>query len=216
MKQGEYESMTRKEEWEQFKTFNFSTKVQYVYDNYLAQLIVGGMILIGVVIVGLSLWGRFHPDGGVAVGVIDYDGFMEQLEGVDENVNIGMYQGATYEMLESGEGQNVLYALAAQISTGDLDALVASPETIFFLQRGEDDFFQNLTSIYTEEELSALDGRLLYREYADGSRYPVAVDITDSEIFAGGNTGSGICFAYTTTTDKQEILRAWVDKVLSR
>lgn len=207
--------MTQKEEWERFKTFSFSTKVQYVYDNYLAQLIVGGMILLGAIIVGLSLWGRFHPDESISIGVVDYDGFLEHLEDVDDAVNIGTYQGATYEMLESGEGQNVLYALAAQISTGDLDALVASPETILFLQRDEDDFFLDLTTIYTEEELLELGERLLYKEYVDGSRYPVAIDITDSRIFAGGNTGSGICFAYTTTTDKQETLRVWVDKVLS-
>lgn len=207
--------MTRKEEWERFKTFSFSIKVQYVYDNYLAQLIVGGMVLLGAIIVGLSLWGRFHPDEGVTIGVVDYDGFMERLEEVDDAVNIGTYQGATYEMLESGEGQNVLYALAAQISTEDLDALVASPETVLFLQRDEDDFFLDLTSVYTEEELMEFDGRLLYKEDEDGNGYPVAIDITDSTIFVGGNTGSGIYIAYTTTTDKQETLRAWIDKVFS-
>lgn len=206
--------MTPREEWERFKKFSFSTKVQYIYDNYLAQVIVGGMVLLGAIIVGLSVWGRFHPDESVSVGVLDYDGWMARLEEVDERVSVGTYQGATYEMLESGEGQNVLYALAAQISTGDLDALVASPETILFLQRGEDDFFLDLTSVYTEEELAGLEGRLLYKEYEDGSSYPVAVDITDSKLFADGNTGSGIYFAYAVTTDKQEILRSWVKVVL--
>ncbi|MCI8712418.1 MAG: hypothetical protein HFH23_09075 [Ruminococcus sp.] len=208
--------MTRREEWERFKTFSFSTKVQYVYDNYLAQLIVGGMILIGVIIIGLSLWGRFHPDVGISIGVIDYDGFMERLEEVDEEVSVGTYQGATYEMLESGEGQNVLYALAAQISTEDLDALVAGPDTILFLQRESDDFFLDLASVYTQEELDALEGRLLYKESENGNRYPVAIDITDSLVFSGGNTGNGIYFAYAVTTDKQEQLRAWVDKVIAR
>lgn len=206
--------MTPKEEWERFKKFSFSTKVQYIYDNYLAQVIVGGMILLGITIVGLAVWGHFHPDEGIAVGIIDYDGWMKQLDEVDERVDVGTYQGATYEMLASGEGQNVVYALAAQISAGDLDALVASPETILFLQREGDDFLMDLTSIYTEEELEALKGRLLYKEYADGSSYPVAIDITQSPIFAGGNTGSGIYVAYAVTTDRQEVLQSWVEEVL--
>lgn len=207
--------MTPKEEWERFKTFDFSTKVQYIYDNYLAQLIVGAMALVGVIILGLSVWNHFHPDNSVAIGVIDYDGWMETLEGVDEEVGIGVYQGATYDTLVSGENQNVRYALAAQISTGDLDGLVASPETILYLQAEKDDYFMDLSAVYTSEELAALEERLLYKEDADGNRYPIAVEITDSSIFEGGNTGTGIYFTYTVTTDKFEQLQRWLDKVLA-
>lgn len=207
--------MTPKEEWERFKTFDFSTKVQYIYDNYLAQLIVGAVVLIGVIILGLSAWNQFHPDDGVAIGVIDHDGWLETLDEVDEEVDIGMYQGATYETLASGEDQNVRYALAAQITTGDLDGLVASPETILYLQAEKDDYFMDLSDVYTAQELAALEERLLYKEDTDGNRYPIAVEITDSPIFDGGNTGTGIYFAYTVTTDKAEQLQGWLDKVLT-
>lgn len=206
--------MTPREEWERFKKFDFSTKVQYIYDNYLAQLIVGVMVLVGVIIFGLSLWNHFHPDNSVVIGVIDYDGWMETLEEVDEDIDIGIYQGATYDTLVSGENQNVRYALAAQISTGDLDGLVASSETILYLQAEKDDFFMDLSSVYTSEELAALEERLLYKEDADGNRYPIAIDMTDSPIFEGGNTGTGIYFTYTVTTDKFEQLQRWLDKVL--
>lgn len=205
--------MTPKEEWERFKTFNFSTKVQYIYDNYLAQLVVGAAVVLLLIIIGASIWHRFAPDNSVVIGVIDHDGWMDTLEEVDENVDIGVFQGVTYETLESGESQNVRFALAAQISTGDLDAIVASPETILYLQMGEDDYFFNLEEIYSEEELAALEDDLLYKENEDGSRYPIAINLTDSDIFAEGNTGNGIYFAYTITTDKFEPLQGWLDKV---
>ena len=207
--------MTPKEEWERFKTFDFSTKVQYIYDNYLAQLIVGAMVLVGVIIFGLSLWNHFHPDQNVVIGVIDYDGWMETLEEVDEDIQIGIYQGATYDTLVSGENQNVRYALASQISTGDLDGLVASPETILYLQAEKEDYFMDLSSVYTSGELAALEDRLLYKEDVDGERYPIAIDLTDSRIFEGGKTGTGIYFSYTVTTNKFEQLQGWLDKVLS-
>lgn len=207
--------MTRKEEWERFKTFDLSTKVQYLYDNYLAQLIVGAMVLIGVIVLGLSAWNHFHPDQSVVVGVIDHDGWMEKLEEVDDEVQIATYQGATYDALVSGENQNVRYALAAQITTGDLDGLVASPETILYLQAEKDDYFMDLSSVYDSKTLQTMEERLLYQESADGSRYPIAIDITDSSIFEGGNTGSGIYFAYTVTTDKTETLQRWLNQVLS-
>ena len=205
--------MTPKEEWERFKKFDFSTKVQYIYDNYLAQLIVGAAVLVLLIIIGTSIWHRFVPDNSVVIGVIDHDGWMETLENVDENIDIGVFQGVTYESLESGESQNVRFALAAQISTGDLDAIVASPETILYLQMGEDDYFFNLEEIYSEEELAAMEEYLLYKENEDGSRYPIAINLTDAGIFAEGNTGNGIYFAYTITTDKIEQLQGWLDKV---
>ena len=160
------------------------------------------MVLLLILIFGSSIWRRFVPDNSVVVGVIDHDGWMETLENVDEDVDIGVFQGVTYETLKSGEDQNVRFALAAQISTGDLDAILAEPETILYLQMGEDDYFFNLEEVYTEEELSAMEDSLLYKENEDGSRYPIAVDLTDCPMFEGGNTGSGMCFAYTITTDK--------------
>ena len=56
---------------------------------------------------------------------------------------------------------------------------------------------------------------MLDKESENGNRYPVAIDITDSSVFSCGNTGNGIEHAYAVTTDKQEQLRAWVDKVIA-
>lgn len=215
----EQEPITLRGEWKKLRKMGFRDGVEYLWNNYTAQVIVIFLLIVLVAIIGSSIYQRTRPRPYLTLGLIDYDGYSEYLEGEDiaaedgstEHLTINTFQGLSAETIASGEGQDTVMGITAMVAAGDLDGIIASGESILLLQRNSGDYFYDLEEQFGENELAMLQDRLLYAQDEDGVEYPVAVNISGLSALKGaGETPENMYVAFTYNTRNARHLRQWI------
>lgn len=110
----EQEPITLRGEWKKLRKMGFRDGVEYLWNNYTAQVIDIFLLIVLVAIIGSSIYQRTRPTPYLTLGLIDYDGYSEYLEGEDiaaedgstEHLTINTFQGLSAETIASGEGQD--------------------------------------------------------------------------------------------------------------
>lgn len=202
-------------EWKKWKSMSGSARLQYLYDNYLAQLIVGAVLAAVIAMAVTALIQKNRPQPYLTIGLLDYDGWREILEQdktSDAPVSVVAWQGVDYQALESGGVHNTVLGITAMIAAGDLDGMLAGPQSLLFLQKEKDDYFWNLEEIFTEEELEVLSERLLYAYDPAAGEYPLAIEVTDAAVFRENPLYEGkVYLAVAVNSSRTEHMKEWLD-----
>ena len=75
--------------------------------------------------------------------------------------------------------QQKIYTLA---STGSIDGYIASPDYIDSFSTDKEPFLTDLREVLTDKELETLAGKIIYYTKEDGTKIPIALDLTDTKI----------------------------------
>lgn len=200
----------RKEEIEKLRQMKFGEKIEYLWNNYMAQIVLIFFLLIVGVMAGNFAYQKLHPHTDAEIALLDYDAYAKMLE--SDGVVIETFQGLSAKMLESPDYGDLRMGLLAKIATGDLDGLIASKETIEKLQRQEGETFCTLTDIYDKEELERMQDKILYLQGEDGSLYPVGIALKDAKCLADASPKvEDIYLVFTLTGQKKDTVRKWIE-----
>jgi hypothetical protein len=201
------------------KKMGFRDRVEYLWNNYTAQIF---FILIAVFVVIMlisSLYSRLQPAPYLTIALLDYDSYADSIEAEDimtedgstDHVTVETFQGMSAETIASGESYQQVIGITALITAGDLDGLIGSEETIRLLQKESADLFYDLGEVLSTEELTGLQDRLLYMQDSTGRQYPVAIRICDMTALATeADVTEDMYIVFPFNSENGDRLRDWI------
>jgi len=111
-------------------------------------------------------------------------------------------------------GANVT-KLLAMISVGDVDYVIADQEAILYLNT--QGAFTDLNSLFSEQQLTLFEGKLITAEDKDGT-YPVAIDISDLPFIKTQipvDESITVCIAFPGNTGRTERNMAFLQYLMN-
>ena len=63
-----------------------------------------------------------------------------------------------------------------------IDGYIASPDYIDYFSTDKEPFLTDLREVLTDKELETLAGKIIYYTKEDGTKIPIALDLTDTKI----------------------------------
>lgn len=115
------------------------------------------------------------------------EGYLEKCEAAGGKLEAPIFEvnfNGPDEFEDPLQNQYALMGVASRIAAQELDYLMMDEISLEIMI--SQNVFADLRNILTEEELAQWEGKIIYVEDADtGSRYPVALDITELPIIHG-------------------------------
>ena len=184
-----------KEQMTPFKDLTFSEKVHYIWEYYKYFMLAAVLVIIAVVSFVISFQ-RNNYTTAFSMVIIDgkmtgYDtgtdaittGFTGYLgiDGKKERVECDYNYSLIPKLLDQdvSASQQKIYTLA---STGSIDGYIASPDYIAYFSTDKEPFLTDLREVLTDKELETLAGKIIYYTKEDGTKIPIALDLTDTKI----------------------------------
>ena len=184
-----------KEQMTPFKDLTFSEKVHYIWEYYKYFMLAAVLVIIAVVSFVISFQ-RNNYTTAFSMVIIDgkmtgYDtgtdaittGFTGYLgiDGKKERVECDYNYSLIPKLLDQDVSacQQKIYTLA---STGSIDCYIASPDYIDYFSTDKEPFLTDLREVLTDKELETLAGKIIYYTKEDGTKIPIALDLTDTKI----------------------------------
>ena len=184
-----------KEQMTPFKDLTFSEKVHYIWEYYKYFMLAAVLVIIAVVSFVISFQ-RNNYTTAFSMVIIDgkmtgYDtgtdaittGFTGYLgiDGKKERVECDYNYSLIPKLLDQdvSASQQKIYTLA---STGSIDGYIASPDYIDYFYTDKEPFLTDLREVLTDKELETLAGKIIYYTKEDGTKIPIALDLTDTKI----------------------------------
>ena len=149
-----------KEQMTPFKDLTFSEKVRYIWEYYKYFMLAAVLVIIAVVSFVISFQRNNYT---TAFSMVIIDGKMTGYD-TDQDVSAS---------------QQKIYTLA---STGSIDGYIASPDYIDYFSTDKEPFLTDLREVLTDKELETLAGKIIYYTKEDGTKIPIALDLTDTKI----------------------------------
>ena len=139
-----------------------------------------------------------------------------RTEGARQRVDLAT---RVYDSSENAEdpayNYDVLQSIMAMIYAQDLDYIIADHSGM--MQLLGPDFILDLREIFTEEELAAMDGRVIKLVVEEtGETIPMAIDISDSEFCKAYNERTQIQYymMFSITTPRPEVCREMYERIM--
>ena len=184
-----------KEQMTPFKDLTFSEKVHYIWEYYKYFMLAAVLVIIAVVSFVISFQ-RNNYTTAFSMVIIDgkmtgYDtgtdaittGFTGYLgiDGKKERVECDYNYSLIPKLLDQdvSASQQKIYTLA---STGSIDGYIASADYIDYFSTDKEPFLTDLREVLTDKELETLAGKIIYYTKEDGTKIPIALDLTDTKI----------------------------------
>lgn len=184
-----------KEQMTPFKDLTFSEKIHYIWEYYKYFMLAAVLVIIAVVSFVISFQ-RNNYTTAFSMVIIDgkmtgYDtgtdaittGFTGYLgiDGKKERVECDYNYSLIPKLLDQdvSASQQKIYTLA---STGSIDGYIASPDYIGYFSTDKEPFLTDLREVLTDKELETLAGKIIYYTKEDGTKIPIALDLTDTKI----------------------------------
>ena len=160
-----------KEQMTPFKDLTFSEKVHYIWEYYKYFMLAAVLVIIAVVSFVISFQRNNYT---TAFSMVIIDGKKERVE-CDYNYSL------IPKLLDQdvSASQQKIYTLA---STGSIDGYIASPDYIDYFSTDKEPFLTDLREVLTDKELETLAGKIIYYTKEDGTKIPIALDLTDTKI----------------------------------
>ena len=146
-----------KEQMTPFKDLTFSEKIHYIWEYYKYFMLAAVLVIIAVVSFVISFQRNNYT---TAFSMVIIDG---KMPGYDTGT----------------DAITKIYTLA---STGSIDGYIASPDYIDYFSTDKEPFLTDLREVLTDKELETLAGKIIYYTKEDGTKIPIALDLTDTKI----------------------------------
>lgn len=185
--------------WRKWLKLSTPDKLEYIYNNYLAWLIVGGLALMVLLMILTTRGANIRTE--VRVALFDYGNLRDTIESKGPEV---ISWNTTEFRSDSGQWFNLM----AMVSYGDVDVCVGSQETILMLQGNDETYFCDLRTIDALSQFP--QNQYLYTTNSANVSYPVAVEITDWFSPALDIGQERIYLAIFLNTPKVEQIVQWV------
>lgn len=107
---------------------------------------------------------------------------------------------------------NSALQVIALVSAAQLDYVMMDENAMSFYVRQE--VFADLTTVLTPEQLALFEGRTVYAEPPDGERYPIALDLRDTD-FAADSELEEIFIGFPDNTQREYKAGQFLDYLLA-
>lgn len=208
-----------KERQTTFKELSFFEKIEYIWGYYKYHMLA--VVIAAVAIAGIVFsYIDNNYDTVFSLVVVDgkmsgYDDntdtltreFTEYLgiDGTSTRVDIDYNYSLIAKPLDNDAqiSQQKIYVLA---STGSMDGYLASKDYITYFSTNKEVFLEDLTTILTSEELEKIgEDNIIYYTIEDGTKIPVAVNLSNTRIKTGTNfTMENPCYGVVVTAANKE------------
>ena len=94
---------------------------------------------------------------------------------------------------------------------GDVEPDVMKAAKDYFAQQ---EVFMDLTKLLSQDQLTALEGRLVYQTLKDGTEVPTTIDLSGLPLDEGCTTGKGLYIGFPGNTGREDKLGALVEYLL--
>ena len=169
-----------KEQMTPFKDLTFSEKIHYIWEYYKYFMLAAVLVIIAVVSFVISFQRNNYT---TAFSMVIIDGKMTGYDtGTEkERVECDYNYSLIPKLLDQdvSASQQKIYTLA---STGSIDGYIASPDYIDYFSTDKEPFLTDLREVLTDKELETLAGKIIYYTKEDGTKIPIALDLTDTKI----------------------------------
>lgn len=200
-----------KEEWQKPRKMKSGEKIEYLWNNYMAQIVLIFFLLIALIVAGNFIYQKLHPNTDLEIALLDYDGLSSVIE--EDGLVIETFQGLSAETMQSPDYEGLRMGVMARIATGDMDGLIASRETIEQMQTDAGETFLSLSDVYTEEEMEVLQDRILYLTDTAGNSYPVGISLADTKCLQDiSSKPQDIYLVFCCNSDQTDQVKAWLQK----
>ena len=200
-----------KEEWQKLRKMKFGEKIEYLWNNYMAQIVLIFFLLIVLVVAGNFIYQKLHPNTDLEIALLDYDGLASVIE--EDGLVLETFQGLSAETMQSPDYEGLRMGVMARIATGDMDAMIASRETIEQMQENAGEAFLSLSDIYPKEDLADRQEDILYLTDDAGNAYAVGISLADAKCLQDvSNKPQDIYLVFCCNSDQTEGVKAWLQK----
>lgn len=218
--------MERRDVWkvkDVLKDMSWEQRIDYIWSYFGVYIIIGTVVLV-VLISLLATVLRPQKDvllSGVSVGVTITDDGQRQLTdmlfapmgGTDADTQTVEFVQRYLGSKEDYEGYSAqVMGMVALVASQSLDYAILDEEALEQFAGGQ--MFADLSTLLTAEQMAALEGKLITREYEEVGVIPVAVDISGLPFIkecAPGEKTAFIAFpGNTARADMTDEFFAWL------
>lgn len=200
-----------KEEWQKLRKMKLGEKIEYLWNNYMAQIVLIFFLLIVFVVAGNFIYQKLHPDMDLEIALLDYDGLASVIE--EDGLVVETFQGLSAETMQSPDYETLRMGVMARIATGDMDAMIASRETIEQMQENAGETYISLSEIYSKKELADRQEDILYLTDDAGNAYAVGISLADAKCLQDvSSKPQDIYLVFCCNSDQTEDVKAWLQK----
>lgn len=178
------------------KELSFTEKVSYIYSYYKYHILAA---LIIIAVIGGTVYYHYRNYYESVCNIYVADG---KITGYDERTDditkgftsyLGIDGRRTQVVLDynnslvvqpmDNEAAVARSKMITRASVGDIDGYLADIDYITYFSTDGEPFLYDLTEILTEQELNRIgDNNIIYYTKKDGTKLPVAVNLTDTKI----------------------------------
>jgi len=177
------------------KDMTGAQKKEYIWEYYKIH-IIGTLIAIAAVICFILMFMRNNYDAVFTTVVIDGNmtGFSDNNDkltteftkylGIDGKSKRVIFDN-NYSLIQKTGDEDVYYStqkLVTMATAKSIDGYLCEYDYVTFYSGDDELFLTDLTELLTPDELSKLSAYLVYYTTTDGTKIPIAVDLTSTRV----------------------------------
>ena len=177
------------------KDMTGAQKKEYIWEYYKIH-IIGTLIAIAAVICFILMFMRNNYDAVFTTVVVDgkMTGFSDNKDkltteftkylGIDGKSKRVIFDN-NYSLIQKTGDEDVYYStqkLVTMATAKSIDGYLCEYDYVTFYSGDDELFLTDLTELLTPDELSKLSAYLVYYTTTDGTKIPIAVDLTSTRV----------------------------------
>ena len=159
-----------KEQMTPFKDLTFSEKVHYIWEYYKYFMLAAVLVIIAVVSFVISFQRNNYT---TAFSMVIIDGKMTGYDTGTDAITTGFTRYLGIDGKKERVECDYNYSLIPKLLDQDVSASFSTDK---------EPFLTDLREVLTDKELETLAGKIIYYTKEDGTKIPIALDLTDTKI----------------------------------
>lgn len=208
-----------KEQQTPFSELTLSQKIGYIAGYYKYYALAVAIIAVAV---GATVWYHYKNYYNSVCNIFVTDGKITGYDSMSDAITLGFeeylgvdgkrtrveidYDNSLITLALDNEATVTRTKMVTKSSVGDVDGYMASIDYITYFSTDIEPFLYDLTEILSSDELAAIgEDNIIYYTKKDGTRIPVAVNLTDTFIKAETNlTMENPCYGVVVTATNKD------------
>ena len=200
------------------KTMTWAEKKEYIWDYYKIH-IIGTIIAIASIVCFVFMFMQNNYNAVFTTVVVDGNmtGFSDHKDiltqeftkylGIDGKNKRVIFDN-NYTLKQQTGDQDSYYStqkIVAMATAKSIDGYLSEYDYVTFYSADDELFLTDLTELLTADELSKLSNYLVYYTTTDGTKIPIAVDLTSTRVKTGTNlTMTRPCYGVVSTSTHKD------------